>query len=78
MNKDYGSGIRFVICTYVALCLFLTAIGAVVDPVGTMEALEFIPWISWLSEPLWYFVHVFGNLLMASVALLFAFRNLSK
>jgi len=77
MNKTYKNGITFVIYTFWALSCFVAAIIGVVDPNGTMDVLRLIPWFSWMGA-LGYAVHVFGNLLMASVALLFAFRNLSK
>ena len=77
MNQKLRTNIAFVIFTFFALSSFLAAIIGVIDPSGTMDVLRLIPWFSWMGA-LGYAVHVFGNLLMASVALLFAFRNLSK
>jgi len=78
MNQKYKSEIKFVIYTFFALSFFLIALASIMYPSLTVEAILAHRVYSRLGAPLGCIVHVIGNLIFASIALLFAFRNLSK
>lgn len=72
MKKTYLFIIGFILSIFFTISSLMTAFVSMLDPTSAVEMVEENPFFSWMGTSIGYFVHIFGNMIFASIAIFFA------